>query len=47
VRAAGLEVHAGYANDADSLRKIEQLDIPKFDTDNLRLALQFRRGLDG
>jgi len=26
---------------------MKQLDIPKFDTDNLRLALQFRRGLDG
>ena len=45
VRAAGLEVHSGFANDVDSLRKIEQLGIPKFDTDNLRLALEFCEGL--
>jgi len=47
VRAAGLEVHSGFVNDADSLRKIEQLGIPKFDTDNLRLALEFRDSLGG
>ena len=45
VRAAGLEVHSGFANDADSLRTMDQLRIPKFDTDNLRLALEFRDGL--
>jgi len=47
VRAAGLEVHSWDVNDADSLQMMKQLDIPKFDTDNLRLALQFRRGLEG
>ncbi|MGB9300899.1 MAG: glycerophosphodiester phosphodiesterase [Anaerolineae bacterium] len=47
VRAAGLEVHSWDVNDADSLQMMKQLDIPKFDTDNLRLALQFRRGLKG
>ena len=26
---------------------IQELSIPKFDTDNLRLALEFRRGLNG
>jgi glycerophosphoryl diester phosphodiesterase len=45
VRAAGLEVHSGYANDVDSLRMMDQLGIPKFDTDNVRLALEFREGL--
>ena len=47
VRAAGLEVHSGFANDADSLRMMDQLGIPKFDTDNLRLALEFRDSLRG
>jgi glycerophosphoryl diester phosphodiesterase len=45
VRAAGLEVHSGFANDVDSLRIMDQLCIPKFDTDNLELALQFRDGM--
>jgi glycerophosphoryl diester phosphodiesterase len=45
VRAAGLEVHSGFANDAHALRKIQQLGIPKFDTDNLRQALEFREAL--
>jgi glycerophosphoryl diester phosphodiesterase len=47
VRAAGMEVHSWDVNDAGSLQMMKQLDIPKFDTDDLRLALQFRRGLDG
>jgi glycerophosphoryl diester phosphodiesterase len=47
VRATGLEVHSWDVNDAGSLQMMKQLDIPKFDTDDLRLALQFRRGLDG
>ena len=47
VRAAGLEVHSGFANDADALRMMDQLGIPKFDTDNLRLALEFRDSLGG
>jgi glycerophosphoryl diester phosphodiesterase len=47
VRAAGLEVHSWDVNDVESLRMMKQLDISKFDTDNLRLALQFRSGLDG
>jgi glycerophosphoryl diester phosphodiesterase len=45
VRAAGLEVHSGYVNDLESLRMMKQLGIPKFDTDNVRLALEFRDGL--
>jgi glycerophosphoryl diester phosphodiesterase len=45
VRAAGLEVHAWDVNEIRSLTMIQELSIPKFDTDNLRLALQFRRGL--
>jgi glycerophosphoryl diester phosphodiesterase len=47
VCTAGFEVHAWDVNDADSLHMMKQLDIPKFDTDDLRLALQFRRGLEG
>jgi glycerophosphoryl diester phosphodiesterase len=45
VREAGLEVHAWDVNDADSLEMVKRLDIPKFDTDNVRLALKFREGL--
>jgi len=46
VRAAGLEVHSGYVNDLESLRMMKQLGIPKFDTDDVRLALEFRDGLE-
>jgi len=46
VRAAGMEVHSWDVNDADSLRLMQELDISKFDTDNLRLALEFRDGLE-
>ncbi len=45
VRAAGMDVHSWDVNDADSLRLMLELDIPKFDTDNLRLALDFRDGM--
>jgi hypothetical protein len=45
VRAAGLEVHSGFANDVDSLRLMDQLGILKFDTDNFRLALESCEGL--
>lgn len=47
VRAAGLEVHAWDVNDIEALRIVRQLEIPKFDTDDLKLALEFREGLDG
>jgi glycerophosphoryl diester phosphodiesterase len=47
VRAAGLEVHAWDVNDIEALRTVQQLEIPKFDTDDLKLALEFREGLDG
>ena len=46
VRAAGMEVHSGDVNDADSVRMMQELGIPKFDTDNLRLALEFRDSLE-
>jgi len=46
VRAAGLEVHSGFANDAETLRMMQELDIPKFDTENVRLALEFRDSLE-
>jgi glycerophosphoryl diester phosphodiesterase len=45
VQAAGLEVHSGYVNDLESLRMMKRLGIPKFDTDNVRLAVEFRDGL--
>ena len=45
VRTAGLEVHSGFANDVDTLQMMDQLGIHKFDTDNLRLALEYREGL--
>jgi len=47
VRAAGLEVHAWDVNEIEALGVVKQLEIPRFDTDNPRLALEFRRGLDG
>jgi glycerophosphoryl diester phosphodiesterase len=47
VRAAGIEVHSWDVNDIGRLEKIHQLGIPKFDTDDLRLALEFREGLEG
>jgi glycerophosphoryl diester phosphodiesterase len=47
VRAAGIEVHSWEINDIERLEKIHQLGIPKFDTDDLKLALEFRAGLEG
>ncbi len=47
VRAGGVEVHSWDVNDLESLRTMQQLEIGKFDTDNLRLALEFREGLTG
>jgi glycerophosphoryl diester phosphodiesterase len=46
VRAAGMEVHSWDVNDVDRLRMMAELGIPKFDTDNLRLALDFREGVE-
>jgi hypothetical protein len=45
IREAGIEVHSWAVNDASSLVMIQELGIPKFDTDELRLALEFREGL--
>jgi glycerophosphoryl diester phosphodiesterase len=45
IRTAGIEVHSWAVNDNRSLAMVQKLGIPKFDTDNLLLALQFRRGL--
>jgi glycerophosphoryl diester phosphodiesterase len=45
VRAAGIEVHSWDVNDRRSLAVVQGLRIPKFDTDNLPLALDFREGL--
>jgi glycerophosphoryl diester phosphodiesterase len=46
VRSAGLEVHSGEINDLGTLSRVTELGIPKFDTDNLPLALEFRDGLE-
>jgi glycerophosphoryl diester phosphodiesterase len=47
IRAAGLEVHGWDVNDLEALRMVKQLEIPRFDTDNPRLALEFRGDLHG
>jgi glycerophosphoryl diester phosphodiesterase len=47
VRSAGLEVHSWDVNDVDSLRFVAELAIPKLDTDELQLALDFRRSWAG
>jgi glycerophosphoryl diester phosphodiesterase len=47
VRSAGIEVHSWEVNDRSRLEKIEKLGIPKFDTDELVLALGYRESLAG
>lgn len=47
VRSAGIEVHSWDVNDVGRLDMIHQLGIPKFDTDDLKLALEFRESLGG
>lgn len=47
VRAADLQVRSWDVNDLETLRLMQQLEICRFDTDDLELALQFRRGLIG
>jgi len=47
VRSSGLEVHSWDVNDVDSLRLVAELDIPRLDTDELQLALEFRRSWAG
>jgi len=42
IRHQGLEVHAWDVNDLDSLQLVSSLRIPKFSTDNLQQALDFR-----
>ena len=46
IRAAGIEVHSWDVNDRRCLAMVQELSIPKFDTDDLPLALQFRDGLE-
>jgi glycerophosphoryl diester phosphodiesterase len=47
VRSAGIEVHSWDVNDEVRLGMIHELGIPKFDTDDLALALEFRESLGG
>jgi glycerophosphoryl diester phosphodiesterase len=44
VRSAGIEVHSWEVNDRGRLEMIEELGIPKFDTDEPALALEYREG---
>ena len=46
VRSAGLEVHSAEINDLGTLSRVTELGIPKVDTDNLTLALNFRASLE-
>jgi glycerophosphoryl diester phosphodiesterase len=45
IRAERIEVHSWDVNDLEGLSMMRELEIPKFDTDNLELALQFRAGM--
>ncbi len=47
VRSAGIEVHSWEVNDRGRLEMIEKLGIPKFDTDELVLALTYRESMAG
>lgn len=42
VHSSGLEVHAWDVNDEESLSRVAELGIPRFDTDEVQLALEFR-----
>ncbi|TKJ28096.1 MAG: hypothetical protein CEE40_12435 [Chloroflexi bacterium B3_Chlor] len=46
VRSSGIEVHSWDANGMESLRTVAELGIPKFDTDELQQALDFRQRLE-
>jgi len=45
IRAADLEVRSWDVNDLETLLLMQQLGIPRFDTDDLELALRFRDGM--
>ncbi len=47
VRSAGIEVHSWEVDDGCRLEMIEKLGIPKFDTDELVVALTYRESLGG
>jgi glycerophosphoryl diester phosphodiesterase len=47
VRSAGIDVHSWDVNDVGRLEMIHELGIPKFDTDDVKLALEFRESLEG
>jgi glycerophosphoryl diester phosphodiesterase len=42
IRSQGLDVHSWDINDLETLKKITKLEIPKFTTDNLQMALDYR-----
>ena len=42
VHSSGIEVHAWDVNDEESLSCVAELGIPRFDTDEVQLALEFR-----
>lgn len=43
VRSSGIEVHSWDVNGENSLKRVVELDIPRIGTDDLQLALDFRR----
>jgi glycerophosphoryl diester phosphodiesterase len=45
IRSRGMEVHAWDVNDQEALQLVEDLQIPRLDTDRLQLALSFREGM--
>jgi len=47
VRSAGIEVHSWEVDDRCRLEMIEKLGIPKFDTDELVVAVAYRESLGG
>lgn len=47
VRSAGLEVHSWDVNDVHSLRLVAELGLPRLDTDEVQLAMDFRRSWAG
>lgn len=44
IRSSDIEVHAWDVNDEGSLGSVAELGIPRFDTDEVQLALSFRQG---
>lgn len=46
IHSSGIEVHSWDVNDEESLHTVAELGIPRFDTDELQLALDFRQRME-